>query len=212
MIVHDVQQRSPEWHALRLGRLCASDAGDMLATIKSGEAAARRDLRLRLVVERLTGRSSEDTFVSSAMQRGVDCEAAARLAYETRTGHLVNEVGFVSHGELMAGASPDGEIDGFKTLVEIKAPKSSTHLGYLKSGKVPSGYMAQIVHQMWITGASAVDFFSWDDRFQEGLQTFLVRVPRDQAQIDAYELMVRAFLREIEKECAEVDALAGAAA
>ena len=48
-------QRSPEWFAARAGRLTGSMAGDMLATIKSGEAAARRDYRLQLALERLTG-------------------------------------------------------------------------------------------------------------------------------------------------------------
>ena len=54
-IVLDVAQRSPEWFAARCGRVTSTAAADMLATIKSGEAAARRDLRTRLVCERLTG-------------------------------------------------------------------------------------------------------------------------------------------------------------
>lgn len=61
----------------RVGLLTASCAGDMMATIKSGEAAARRDLRVRLVVERLTGVSQEDGFINAAMQRGIDKEADA---------------------------------------------------------------------------------------------------------------------------------------
>ena len=44
--LHYIAQRSPEWHALRLGRLCASDAKAMLATVKSGEAADRKSTRL----------------------------------------------------------------------------------------------------------------------------------------------------------------------
>jgi hypothetical protein len=54
------EQRSPEWFAARLGRLTGSRAADMLATIKSGEAAARRDLRVQLVVERLTSTLQEE--------------------------------------------------------------------------------------------------------------------------------------------------------
>src|SRR5688500_8134096 len=50
MTIHDVDQRSYEWFALRAGRLTGSCAADMLATLKGkAEAAARRDLRLRLV-------------------------------------------------------------------------------------------------------------------------------------------------------------------
>jgi len=57
----DAPQRSPEWYAARCGRLTGSAAGDMLARLKgNGEAAARRDLRMRLVLEILTGLPQED--------------------------------------------------------------------------------------------------------------------------------------------------------
>lgn len=208
MIVHDVAQRSEAWHALRCGRFCASDAADMLAKIKTGEAAARRDLRLRLVVERLTGHSQDDGYLNAAIQRGIDKEPDARRAYEALTGNLVSEVGFVSHDTLKAGASPDGTIDTLITLVEIKTPKSATHLGYLRAGTVPTAYLPQLTHQLWITGAEAVDFFSWDDRMPEGLQTFLVRFHRAEADLAAYELAARLFLDECDREHAAVAALA----
>lgn len=207
MIVLTMDQRSDEWRQARLGRLCASRAADMLATIKSGEAAARRDLRLQLVCERLTGLPQDDGYVNAAMQRGIDCEATARAAYESLTGNLVQEVGFVQHDTLMAGCSPDGHLDNFKTLVEIKAPKSATHLSYLRTGRLPSLYLPQLVHQMWITGAEAVDFFSWDDRFPEPLQTFRVRVERNEAEIQSYELAVSLFLSECDKELEAVKGL-----
>lgn len=200
MIVHDVIQRSPAWHALRLGRVCASDAADLLSQIKSGESAARRDLRLRLAVERITQTVQEDGYVNGAMQRGLDMEATARTAFEARTGQLVSTVGFVAHDDLLCGCSPDGEVGGFQTLVEIKAPKSSTHLGYLRSGLVPSAYIPQLTHQLWITGAEAVDFFSWDDRFPANLQTFLVRVHRADLDLKGYEAKVLAFLAEVDRE------------
>ncbi|MEK9723283.1 MAG: YqaJ viral recombinase family protein [Rhodospirillaceae bacterium] len=112
MTTHVVQQRTPEWFALRLGRLTASDAKDMLAVIKSGEAAARRDLRMRLVCERLTGQPSEDTYTNADMQRGVDLEPEARRAYEAHTGQLVDtRVGFISHDDCAAGCSPDGVVE-----------------------------------------------------------------------------------------------------
>ena len=50
----EAAQRSEAWHLARLGRLTGSRAADMLARIKTGEAAARRDLRTQLVCERVT--------------------------------------------------------------------------------------------------------------------------------------------------------------
>jgi hypothetical protein len=92
--VCSAEQRSPAWFAARAGRLTGSRAGDMLATIKSGEAAARRDLRTQLVVERLTGQPQEDTFINAAMQWGIDHEADAFAAYEAQSGNMVRRTGF----------------------------------------------------------------------------------------------------------------------
>lgn len=212
MIVLCTDQRVHEWYQARLGRLTGSVAGDMLARIKTGEAAARRDLRTRLVCERLTGQSQEDGFLSPAMMHGIEKEADAFAAYESATGHMVNRVGFLAHDSLMAGCSPDGEVGGYVGILELKAPKSATHLKYLRAGTVPSDYLPQITHNLWITGAQWCDFASFDDRFPPSLQLFRVRVERDQSAIDAYELMARAFLTEVENELAEIDARAGAAA
>ncbi len=200
------EQRVPEWYQARVGKLTGSAAGDMLARIKTGEAAARRDLRTRLVCERLTGQSQEDGFVSPAMQHGIDTEARAFAAYESVAGHLVNRVGFIAHDVLEAGCSPDGEIGGFVGLVELKCPKSATHLKYLRTGAAPSDYLPQITHNLWVTGAQWCDFVSFDDRFPPALQLFLVRVDRNETEIAAYEVIVRAFLTEVEKELAELQA------
>lgn len=212
MIIITTEQRTPEWHAARLARLTGSCAGDMLARIKSGEAAARRDLRIRLVCERLTGQSQEDVFVSKEMQRGIDREADAFAAYEGQTGNLVKRVGFLAHDTLAAGCSPDGQVSNYTGIVELKVPKSATHLRYIRAGVVPSDYVPQITHNLWITGAQWCDFASFDDRFPPSLRLFVVRVPRVQVDIDAYELMARTFLNEVDAECDELARRAGIAA
>lgn len=205
MTVYDVLQRTPEWFALRCGRLTGSCAADMLATIKSGEAAARRDLRLRLVCERLTGIAQEDGYVNGAMQRGIDCEPLARAAYEAHTGLLVSEVGFLAHDELLAGCSPDGLVeDG---LLEVKCPKSATHLRYLRQTHVPPEYLPQVLHTLWVSGAAWCDFVSWDGRFPAPLDFVVRRVVSTDVDLRAYELTVRLFLREVEAELDQVRGL-----
>lgn len=196
----DAPQRSAEWFSARLGRLTGSRASDMLATIKNGEAAARRDLRTQLVCERLTGQVQEDVFVNAVMQRGIDAEPLAFAAYEAQTGTLVERSGFLAHVEHMAGCSLDGHVDGFKGLIELKCPKSTTHLRYLRGGVVPSDYLPQILHNLWITRAQWADFVSFDDRYPPELQLFIVRVERDEQQIAAYQSKALAFLAEVETE------------
>lgn len=194
------EQRSPEWFAARAGRLTGSAAADALATIKSGEAAARRDLRLRLVCERLTGQPQESAFVSAEMQRGTDCEPLALGAYETATGRLVQRTGFLALRDVLAGCSLDGHMGDFEGILELKCPKSATHLKYLRAGVVPSEHLGQCRHNLWISGAAWCDFVSWDDRFPESMRVFIARLTREQAEIEDYERKALAFLAEVENE------------
>lgn len=197
----EAEQRSTAWFAARAGLLTGSRAADMLATIKSGEAAARRDYRMQLVCERLTGQPQEDGFVNAAMQRGIDLEPMAFAAYESLTGSVAVRTGFLRHVSVLAGCSLDGHVDGFTGIVEIKCPKSATHLSYWRGpGKAPDAYIPQIMHNLWITGAQWCDFLSFDDRFPSELQTFLVRVKREDVDIEGYEKKALAFLAEVEAE------------
>lgn len=207
-VIVEAEQRSPAWFMARLGRLTGSRAGDMLAKIKTGESAARRDLRLQLVCERLTGQLQEDPYINGAMQRGIDCEPLAFAAYEALTGNVVRRTGFLQHSSLMAGCSVDGDVDGFAGIVELKCPKSATHLRYLKTRTVPTEHLAQITHNLWISGSEWCDFLSFDDRFPVELQTFLVRVRRAEVGIEAYEAEAVRFLAEVEAEEADVTARA----
>lgn len=204
-----MEQRTPEWFAARVGKLTGSRASDMLATIKTGEAAARRDLRVQLVVERLTGTSQENGYQNADMLRGIEMEPAALAAYEVLTGEIALTCGFVSHDSLQAGCSPDGYVDGWKGLVSLKCPKSATHLAYLKDGRFPLSYGPQMLHELWITGAEYYDFLSFDDRFPDDLHTFYVRVLRSdvEAQITDYAAKALAFLAEVDAELAHVEAL-----
>lgn len=200
--VVNAPQRSADWFAARLGRVTASRAKDMLATIKSGEAAARRDYRFELVCERLTGQSAEDAYVTTDMQRGLDLEADAFAAYEARTGVLADRVGFCAHTEILAGGSPDGVIGDFTGLLEIKAPRPANHLRYLRSGTLPKEHEAQVTHLLWLTGAEWLDFLSYSPVFPPHLQTMLVRVEAKYLDLEHYERQVRTFLEDVELELA----------
>ena len=203
----DALQRSPDWFAARLGRVTGSRAKDVLATIKTGEAAARRDYRVQLVVERLTGQPEEPGYVNDAMQWGTDTEPEAFGAYEALTGHVAVRTGFLAHTGLMAGCSLDGHVGDFEGIVELKCPKSATHWRYLRGERqLPAEHLAQVTHNLFVTGAQWCDFLSFDPRFPPHLMTFLVRVNRADVDIAGYEQKVRAFLEEVDRE---VDAAKG---
>lgn len=209
-------QRSPEWFAARAGRLTGSRACDAIDFLKSkGESAKRRDYRYQLIAERLTGLPQEDGHVNEAMQRGIDKEAAARGAYEILTSRVARETGFLAHSQFLAGCSLDGHIGNFAGILELKCPKTATHLEYLRTGKVPEKYLPQILHNLWISGAQWCDFLSFDDRLPENMQTFLVRVERDEKALDHYIEGALTFLAEVDREVASLkgwSVLSGSAA
>lgn len=188
-------QGSPEWFAARCGRATASCFGDVLATIKSGEAAVRRNYKAQLVCERLTGVVAE-SYTNAAMQWGVDNEPAARAAYEALSGDLVEQVAFIPHAELMCGASPDGLIDR-DGGVEIKCPNSATHIDTLLKGMSPD-HLPQIQGCMWIANRQYWNFVSFDPRLPEKLQLYVQRVERDEKYITGLHLAVSLFLSEVD--------------
>lgn len=199
MTLHFLEQRTDAWKQLRAGKLTGSCAKDMLAKIKSGEAAARRDLRYKLVAERLSGQSQESGFVNAAMQWGIDHEAEAIAAYEAATGAMVQAIGFCAHDTLAAGTSPDGFV-GEDGILSIKCPQTATHIRYLRDGSEPDEHKAQNTHELWLTGRMWVDFVSYDPRLPDALRLFVVRVTRTPSDLSAYESAALAFLDEVQTE------------
>ena len=198
MKIIDFPQGSPEWLQARAGKVTASRINDVMAKIKSGEAASRKDYKAQIVAEILTGTPQENGFKSAEMQWGNDQEPFARAAYEIATGAMVDQVGLVLHPTIERGAaSPDGLV-GPDGLVEIKCPKTATHLQYLVDGKVPTHYQPQMLWQMACTGRDWCDFVSFDPRLPDHLQLFIRRFNRDQKRIDEIESEVRAFLAEVD--------------
>ena len=192
-----IVQGSPEWFAIRCGKVTASRVADVLAKTKTGWGAGRANYAAELIAERLTG-ATAPSFTNAAMQWGADQEPVARVAYADRHSHDVAEIGFVDHPEIsMSGASPDGLV-GFTGLVEIKCPNTATHLDTLLSETVPGKYITQMQWQMACTGREWCDFVSFDPRLPESMALFVKRVPRDVSHILELETEVAAFIAEID--------------
>jgi putative phage-type endonuclease len=190
-----MEQRTEEWFAARLGKVTASRVADVLAKIKTGESASRKNYKMELVVQRLTNKVGE-SFTNAAMEWGTEQEPFARMAYEAHTGTFVKEDGFVDHPTIEGfGCSPDGIVG--EGLIEIKAPNTANHIETVLENKAPSKYIPQMQCQMACTGAKWCDFVSFDPRVPEDLQLLVVRVERDQEYIDSMEVEVKQFLSEV---------------
>lgn len=192
-----LEQRTEDWFRARLGRLTASRVADMMATTRNGYAASRTNYAWELAIERLTGQSTPG-FCSPAMQWGIDREAEARAAYELHALTAVEEIAFVQHPTLFAGASPDGLV-GTDGLVEIKCPNPATHGETLLKGRIDDKYHKQMQFQMACTGRQWCDFVSYDPRFPEEMRLWVKRVERDDEDIAAIEQAAVEFLKEVDE-------------
>jgi putative phage-type endonuclease len=202
------EQGTSEWLQEKCGNVGASRVADVMAKIKSGEAAGRRNYRAELVCELLTG-ASQDFYCSAEMQWGIDTEPFARAAYEISRGVMVDKTGFVMHPNVpRAGASPDGLV-GEDGLVEIKCPKTATHIDNLLGKVAPAQYQLQMLWQMACTGRQYCDFVSFDPRLPDALQLFVVRFPRDEKRIAEMEDAVIQFNKEVDEVLEQLRALAG---
>jgi len=191
-----MEQRTEEWFAARLGKVTASRVADVLAKIKSGESASRKNYKMELVVQRLTNKVGE-SFTNAAMEHGVATEPFARMAYEAHTGTFVKEEGFVDHPTIEGfGCSPDGIVG--EGLIEIKCPNTANHIETVLENKAPSKYIPQMQCQMACTGAKFCDFVSFDPRTPDDLQLFVIRVERDDEYIAEMEKEVKLFLQEVD--------------
>ena len=216
----ETDQRSDQWFEDRLGKVTASQ-------VKSVVARGRYDkpyedyykYMIELAIERVLEKRKR--FTSRYTDHGNEYEPAAAAYYEDLYPERdVIETGFIEHGELACGASPDRLVDD-DGLIEIKAPNTDTLVKYLVSmiepeidgkenpdyelvkllglkGSEWKFYMEQMQMQMWITGRKWCDFVVYDPDMEEN--TIIKRVERDDEWIDGIMLpRILEFLDGVDK-------------
>ena len=201
-----IEQRTDEWHQQRLGKVTASRIADVLATIKTGEAASRAEYRIELVCERLTGKPTE-SYSNAHMERGIELEPFARAWYEVEYGVFVRQVSFVDHPFIeLSGASPDGLVDD-DGMLEIKCPMVKTHIKTMIDQKIPAKYIPQMQWQMACTGRQWNDFVSYCPELPQEMQLFVKRLERDNEYIAELETKVKEFLAEVSTTLTQLEGL-----
>jgi hypothetical protein len=179
------------------------------AVLAKGEGKTRAAYMVKLAVERLTGKRSE-SFSNGHTDRGEVQEPFAQMAYEARTGNVVQEVGFIRHPVLMTGGSPDGLID-LDGGLEIKSVIPTVQIETIRKGGYPSGHKPQVQGNLMNTGREWWDFESYSPELPEGLDVYIFRVERDQAYIDNLEAEIIRFNKELDAMVEALNALKVAA-
>lgn len=197
-----IEQGSPEWHALRCGKITASRLIDIVRGFgrdgkRSNHKASRADYIMEKVIERMTGRQ-EEGFESEDMRNGKINEPLARCSYEAELGVIVTEVPFIDHPEISGlGYSPDGLV-GDDGLIEIKCPKPKEHVRNMLTGDVKRDYIYQMQTGLFVTGRKWCDFVSYCPKMPVEHQLYIKRFERDDDIISEIEVEVGSVLAEID--------------
>lgn len=184
MIIHRMKQRSPEWFAVREGKLSAS----MMSRVVGGNPSSWSK-----VIDAIEGRG-EKVFQNYAMSRGVELESSALANYELENPTVnVEEVGFVIHQDYdWLGCSPDALVLP-KGGAEIKCPLNQDRHLQTISGGMPDQHVPQVQSSIWVCEADWWDFISFDPRLAMPEDRYYCeRVYRD----DRY-------IKRMEKTCLE---------
>lgn len=173
---HNVEQNSPEWELLKLGKPSSSGYATFMANFGKpfGEPAQRYALKIAL--ERVTGRKAEHSFTNDHMDRGHEQEPIARMLYEEMFFCEVSNGGFFDFGDY--GDSPDGLV-GDEGVIEIKAVIASTHEATIKRGAFDPAYRWQLAGH-FDSGRQWVDFVSYCADYPEHLQLVVYRTYREE--------------------------------
>lgn len=220
MKIHTAPQGTPEWLEARRGVITGSkckDARDYKApNAEQKKAGAKRgdpsqkllNYAYDLARER-NGGMPPPVFVNDYMRKGTEEEPAARRAFETRTGLLVLEAGFITTDDDRFGVSVDGFI-GDDGIIEIKTMVSSATLfnAYVEGNH--DEYIDQCNMAMWLTGRKFVKLVLWAPDLAQPLR--IIDIVRQDNVIDALEADLLQFKARVDKATTDLAAAMKAAA
>jgi len=173
MIIHDVEQRSEEWYALRLG-IPTGSAFSKLITSQGKPSKSLPEYATTLAGEKFSGKELEAWEGNQWTERGKELEIDAKEFYEFTNDVTVDEVGFITSDDKTRGCSPDGLVndDG---MTEYKCLKGENHIKaimyYKKHKKAQPVYIAQTQGQMMIAERKWCDLVF----FHPELPTLVIR-------------------------------------
>jgi hypothetical protein len=199
LTVFNVEQKSPEWFAARIGLPTASVFSTIMASGKDGGASVTRTKLLhKLAGEVITGEPAPEGYRNAAMDRGNVLEAEARDSYARRKGVEPQRVGFIRNfdGLKICGCSPDSLI-GFDGGLEVKTAEAHVLIPMLqRPAAMPPEHRAQVMGSLWICEREFWDVTIYCHRSMPALD---IRVSRDEAFIKELSNEVERFNYDLKK-------------
>ena len=157
--MEQVEQRSTEWFAQRIGRFTASEIYKLMGIKALGETG--KTYAIEKAIEQLYG-EMEENFISYDMECGIETEPLAFAKFKELKGLEFLDVETCGFFELDKnyGASPDGLVSD-NAILEIKCPKSTTFFKLVATNEIDAKYYAQMQMQMMCTGREKAYFFNY---------------------------------------------------
>lgn len=205
MIIHNCEQGSSEWYALRAGLPTASEFCKLITS--TGEMSkSLSGYAVTLAAEKYAGKPVDAWQGNGHTDRGKALEPAARAAYALIHDHEVKQVGFVTDALGLFGCSPDGWI-GNDGVLELKCLKAENHVKtlmyYRKHKKCPPDYVQQTQGQLLVCARQ------WSDLvfYHPDLPKLVIRQERDERIIDALDVHIDMVIAERDRILLEINAL-----
>lgn len=134
----NIEQKTPEWHQLRKGKITGTALKSIMGTPK-----ARQDAFYEVIAERLT--LGVDDEYENAIDRGNRLEPDAIAMFELETGKKVERIGFCEDDENPSiSNSPDGLI-GETGAIEVKCMGGKNHVKMWLTNEIPDEYYWQAI-------------------------------------------------------------------
>ena len=163
MIIHEMEQRSDEWYAIRKGKMTASEASTIAAN-----GIGLKTYAYQIVVGEITGKEQSSFKGNKHTERGNELEPEGRIAYEIARDVTVKQVGFVEMDEYV-GCSPDGLI-GEDGGFEEKCPDDIKYFKLLIGEEKPDeAYIWQCHMSLLITGRKWWDLMFYNPNFEQSM-------------------------------------------
>ena len=136
-IIIEAEQRSPEWHAARLGVFTSSEIYRLMTKPKlKGEflSEGAKTYIFEKVAESLTG-IREEVFTTQTMQWGIDNEPLAKKHLARLNNWTIEETTFIKVESLNYGGSGDGWIREINGALEVKCLNTVNHLSEIRDSE-----------------------------------------------------------------------------
>ena len=188
-----IDQRSPEWFALRKGKFTASEIHKLMGVKGIGKTG---ETYVMEKVAEVLG-ATMPPVTTYAMERGTELEPYAKQHYSKAFNASVSPSEFIIAPWCdQAGASPDGIVTDWNKpeeskLIEIKCPLNPVN--HLQNFMIRSAddlkslrpeYYWQVQMQMEVCGFTLCDFVSYYPEIDEDFRMIAITIKANEADID----------------------------